>query len=363
MNILSRGEQLALKLKGLYLSYGYRPYRLPGFDEYSLYAENRSFLAYKDVVSFSAGGRLLALRPDVTLSVVKNVNVEEGGQKLFYNEKVYRKTAGGGFAEMDQIGVEVIGEVDVCAEAEVALLALKTLQAAGRKYSLEISHAGIIAKAADGLRLSAEKRRFALSCLEKKNAHDFLRFAANEGVPQEAAEAFSALIALPAEPDRALEALGGVAKLLDIGVEAGEISSIVSVIGAKNVTLNFSAVGDDEYYNGLIFKGYIEGVPQAALSGGRYDKLLRKFSKDAQAIGFALYFGELEKYLGGGAPMPDGAVVYKDAPSAVALATAEKLRAEGSILLCKTLPRSFCGKVYSAYGKPLGREDRADEQE
>ena len=78
---LRREERYALKLKNLYASYGYDEYKLCGFEDYSLYTENKSFLDGKGVLSFSVGGKTLALRPDVTLSVIKNVNVCDGTQQ------------------------------------------------------------------------------------------------------------------------------------------------------------------------------------------------------------------------------------------------------------------------------------------
>ena len=49
------------------------------------------------------------------------------------------------------------------------------------------------------------------------------------------------------------------------------------------------------YYNGLIFQGFIGGVPTAILSGGRYDNLMEKLGKKTQAIGFAVYADQLER--------------------------------------------------------------------
>ncbi|MEG0911843.1 MAG: ATP phosphoribosyltransferase regulatory subunit, partial [Ruthenibacterium sp.] len=57
--------------------------------------------------------------------------------------------------------------------------------------------------------------------------------------------------------------------------------------------LDFSIIHDIDYYNGIIFQGYVRGVPHAVLAGGRYDNLMRRFGKTQAALGFALYLGEL----------------------------------------------------------------------
>ena len=50
------------------------------------------------------------------------------------------------------------------------------------------------------------------------------------------------------------------------------------------------------YYNGITFQGFIRSIPQSVLCGGRYDNLLRKFSSEADAIGFAVYIDLIEHY-------------------------------------------------------------------
>ncbi len=54
-------------------------------------------------------------------------------------------------------------------------------------------------------------------------------------------------------------------------------------------------VGDVGYYNGFVFKGYVENVPAAVLSGGQYDRLMAKMNRDSRAIGFAVYLDLLER--------------------------------------------------------------------
>ena len=73
------------------------------------------------------------------------------------------------------------------------------------------------------------------------------------------------------------------------------ISRLKERDGAIRTELDFSLVSDSNYYNGIIFKGYLEGVPDRVLSGGRYDRLMEKMGKRAKAIGFAVYLDELER--------------------------------------------------------------------
>lgn len=347
LDFLKNEERIALCLKSLYKSFGYTEYKLPGFEEYSLYAENGSFLADRDVVAFNAGGKLLALRPDVTLSIVKNVKAG-GTRKLFYDEKIYRKTAVGGLSEVSQLGVEIIGEVDDVARTELCSLMLGTLNAVGKRFIVDVSHMGIISKVLEYAALYDGDRDFALECLRGKNAHDFNRFAAARGIDSAAINAFEKLISIPSEAADALKSLKDISRRVDVCTEIAELEEMLKLSG-DGLCVDFSIVGDSEYYNGVIFKGYVEGIPHAVLSGGRYDRLMRKFGKSGEAIGFALYLGELGKYLDDAPDMPDIAVVYDDKSSNSALVEAAKLRIEGKkVLLCREAPEDFSGTVKRA---------------
>ena len=72
LNILKQGERTALQLRALAERAGYRKYHMGRFEEYGLYQDNRSFLTSEQVLTFTdLDGRLLALKPDVTLSIIK----------------------------------------------------------------------------------------------------------------------------------------------------------------------------------------------------------------------------------------------------------------------------------------------------
>ena len=61
----------------------------------------------------------------------------------------------------------------------------------------------------------------------------------------------------------------------------------------KALRLDFSIVNDMSYYNGIIFRGFVDGNPRTVLSGGRYDNLMSRLGKKGQAIGFAIYLDAL----------------------------------------------------------------------
>ena len=71
--LLKNEERAAIELRSLYRRYGYLPYKMSKFEEYELYIRNKDFLVSDRIITFNdTSGRLLALKPDVTLSIIKN---------------------------------------------------------------------------------------------------------------------------------------------------------------------------------------------------------------------------------------------------------------------------------------------------
>ena len=63
----------------------------------------------------------------------------------------------------------------------------------------------------------------------------------------------------------------------------------------ESVRMDFSVSNDLGYYSGVVFRGYLEGIPASILSGGQYDKLPRKMGRKSRAIGFAVYADLLQE--------------------------------------------------------------------
>ena len=82
-----------------------------------------------------------------------------------------------------------------------------------------------------------------------------------------------------------------------------ELQALQNALGeaGRGIRLDLSMADEMEYYNGLVFTGYVAGIPCAVLKGGRYDYLMQRFTPGANAIGFAIYLDELERLA---APLP-----------------------------------------------------------
>lgn len=336
MNKISgkREESIISELSALYRQYGYKRYKPGCFEEYTLYQENKDFLIGKNVITFSdLTGKLMAMRPDVTLSLIRHNEIPEwSSDKFFYNEKVYRQSAGGrNYKEINQTGVEVIGAVDNAVVCELTMLIRDTLAIISDSYLIDISHMGFT----EGLLGEFPNNRGLLSeYLKTKNLHDFYSLAEKENYSQRLVNAFEIAVNACGSFEKVLK----TAKLAilnstmrDAIAELNELFGVLSEFGyADKININFSATANADYYNGIIFNGYVENVPHCVLSGGRYDKLIEKFGKHGGAIGFALYLGEIERYLARDSETVDYLVVYDDKTQIDALKVARKLLSGGA---------------------------------
>ncbi len=334
-DVLKNDEKTIMSLRTLYRRYGYTPYKMSKFEEYDLYVRNKSFLPAGNIIAFTGtGGRLLALKPDVTLSIVKNTKDTGCLQKFCYNENVYRVSrASREFAEIMQVGLECIGGIDVYSTGEVIMLADRSLDAISGRSSLDISHMGFLSALLDGMALSPEKARQVLRLISGKNVPGLERLCKDSGVPDIMAEKLAALAGLygPFEDSIPLLREISVNDRTDRAVDELEnVYRTVRLLGAgKNLYLDFSIVNDMNYYNGIIFQGFVEGIPTGILSGGRYDNLMRRFGRKSGAIGFAVCLDLLERL--GGPPKPydvDVLLLYDEKTDPAALARA--VRALGS---------------------------------
>ncbi|MDE6373722.1 MAG: ATP phosphoribosyltransferase regulatory subunit, partial [Clostridia bacterium] len=326
-------EGIVSELSSLYRQYGYKRYKPSSFEEFSLYQENKDFLISKNVITFSdLSGKLMAMRPDITLSLVKHRDVVKGDtEKYFYCEKVYRQAAGSrNYKEISQTGVEVIGAIDGAVVAELTILICKTLSSISSDFILDVSHMGFI----QGFLNEFGSNSFEVAkLLKSKNLHDFSALAKKRGFSESRIAAFKIAVTEGSKPEQALKEAEQAVLNQEMQHAVEELRNLFVILDkfgyGDKININFSAVNNADYYNGIIFNGYIKGVPHCVLTGGRYDKLLQKMGKAGGAIGFALYLGEIERYLSKESEIVDYLIIYNGKTQFKALELAQSKMAEG----------------------------------
>lgn len=302
-SIIYKSEKILFALRALYSGYGYEPYRMSKFEEYDLYANNKDFLVSDNVITFTdTNGKLMALKPDVTLSIIKNSRPKPGEiRKLFYNENVYRiSKRNNAYREIMQLGLECFGDLGTGELQQVLSLAVLSMQALAEDYVLSVSDIGMTAFLYDKAGLSSRKRKQISAALEQKNPELLKTLICEYALGTEEAEMLLTLAELNGSLPGVLEkiaALSGYFADCEAYRDFTEVlEGLKSEPFADKIRVDFSLTGDSNYYNGILFKGFMAGIPSPVISGGQYDKLFQKMNRTGRAIGFAVYTDLIETY-------------------------------------------------------------------
>ena len=299
-------ERASFALRALYEAAGCRKYHMGRFEEYGLYQENRSFLSSEQVITFTdLDGRLLALKPDVTLSIAKTAQPAPGETlRYYYHENVYRPSAESHtFKEISQMGLEMLGAVGEAQVQQAVCLAARSLDALGADWVLEVSHMGYLFGLFDALGVPDAARAKLLEKLREKNAHELRAAAGAAGLADAAADILCSVLSLCGSYADTLAKAAALCRNDAMRAAVAELEALAVPLEKAGgvIRLDMTLAGEMEYYNGLVFQGYLKALPRPLLKGGRYDLLMQKFTPGAGAIGFAVYLDELDRL---SAPLP-----------------------------------------------------------
>ena len=301
-SVLDPREKTGFRLRELYHGAGFERYRMSKFEEYDLYSRNKDFLFSDGVITFNdTTGRLLAMKPDVTLSIIKNGRDNPGGiRKVYYHENVYRVTsASDGFRESTQVGLECMGDVDAACISTVIELAAESLKLCSDRFVLEISHLDILDAFVDAVVPDGKVKRMVLRCAGEKNFHGISDIFREQGLREGAEDGLIRLLSLYGQPRTVLPKIKALSAEYGAEEYAAQLAGICASFAGSgfedNLLIDFSATGDTKYYNGIAFKGFISGIPGCVLSGGQYDNLMRRMGRRDRAIGFAVFLDMLER--------------------------------------------------------------------
>ncbi|MBQ8830460.1 MAG: ATP phosphoribosyltransferase regulatory subunit [Oscillospiraceae bacterium] len=328
-NAIGWEDRVTLALCTLFESFGYNRYRMAKFEPYDMYMENKNFLKSSSVITFpDSSGRLMALKPDVTMSVVKNTSAEEFSKKVYYAENVFRMERDTHeYREVKQIGLEFIGDDGFYPEAETILLAAKSLEILSSDFVLCVSHMDILHGLLEKCGADGKTAEAVIDAVSRRMPHKL----SDTGLDESTLSLLSDMISLPAD---AKEAIAKLRELDICSCYVDELQKVYDVLEnagfADRMRIDFSIINDAHYYNGIAFAGYINGVPRDVLSGGRYDNLMTRFGKKQRALGFAVYIGALTRYFEKKNEFDaDVLLVYGDKPVCEVLNAVEKIAASG----------------------------------
>ncbi len=357
--VLRSDEKAVFALRSLYERYGYAQYKMSKFEEYDLYVKNKDFLVSENVITFNdTDGKLMALKPDVTLSIIKNNKDNPNGVlKVFYDENVYRVSKGTkSFKEILQAGLECVGDVDDYTVTEVLTLAVKSLESISPEFVLDVSSLDVIDAVMEELSLDPSAKKEVTTFLSQKNAKGIELLLEKQGVNSPLKNLLISLAGVYGSAETVKQAFDGYALSKNILDALERLISMVNELCLQfendKIRIDFSVVNSLNYYNGIVFKGFISGIPTGILSGGQYDNLMAKMGKKSKAIGFAVYLDELTKLSSVEQYEVDVAIQYGNAPIQKINALVKELTDAGkSVIALKNVPEKLKYKELIVLGE------------
>ena len=294
-----RKKELELEIENILNKWGYKEVITPTIEYYQTFNGGFQNLKEEDMYKFfDDKGRILVLRPDMTIPIARVVATKfkeiNPPIRLRYTSNVFRvhESLGGKKNEYTDCGVELIGLNGIDSDVEILITALESLKILKETgYKIEVGNINFFNSAVEWLKLDLEQRSFLAKLIDEKSMKELEEYLDMLNVGDDYKNFFMKLPWL----------FGGV-EILDIGEKYAinneilneikylrNIYEILDSLGyGDKLTFDLGIVPRLNYYTGIIFKGYVEGIGDTVLRGGRYDELISTFGRDLPAVGFSI---------------------------------------------------------------------------
>ena len=284
--------------------YGFEDIETPSFEFFDIFSEERGTVKAKDMYKFfDRDGNTLVLRPDITPSIARcaskyfkevsdPVRLCYCGQTFINNSEYQGKQK-----EVTQLGCELINDPGILADAEMLAVTIDCLLASGLKeFRIDVGDVRFFKALETEAGLDDEKIHDLRHYIIDKNSFGLEDFLKEENVSSELKTLF---ITIP-------KMFGGVESLDEIAALTGNKDALLVIDHLKNLYELMKAYGYEKYigfdlgmlskyryYTGIIFNAVTYDIGEPIASGGRYDRLVGQFGKDAAAIGMAIIMDKL----------------------------------------------------------------------
>lgn len=292
-------EAVTAAIADVFSAWGYDPVETPVAEEYrTLEAGAGGGLDETAFRFFDLDGSLLALRPEMTVPIARLVASRladvPGPHRIRYAAPVFREHASlrGQAREFTQVGIELIGARGAAADAEVVLLLIAALDAAGlESFTVGIGTAEVLRALLDRAGGPAEWREAAITAAQGRNLVELDRLAGRPDLDPVLAGALREVPRLRGGREALVRAgtLAGACGCGDALDSLTETWRTLEALGRTDrVQVDFGIMRSFGYYTGLQLEAYAPGLGLALAGGGRYDGVLSTFGHAAPAAGFAL---------------------------------------------------------------------------
>ena len=297
--------ELQEKIHEIFKSYGFSDMQTPTFEYFDVFGKEKGTVSSRQLYKFfDRDNNTLVLRPDITPSIARCIAKyykDEDFQirkcyigNTFVNVIPYK----GKLVETTQAGAELFNDETSDADAEMIALCAESLLNCGLKdFQIEVGHSQFFKGLFEELGLDDETAFELKSLIEMKNFFGVEALLDSHTVDKDLKEIFIHLPDFQSDFTSACDFVLSHCKNEKVNSAIDRLSKVFELLkihGVEDrVTIDLSMLSKYDYYTGVIFKAYTYGNGEALASGGRYDKLVQQFGKDAPAIGIGINVDEL----------------------------------------------------------------------
>lgn len=340
-------------------AWGYREISTPTFEHLELFTEKSGEDIVDEIYGFTdKGDRELALRPEITASIVRAYLQEMRADPkpirvhYFSNCFRYEQPQSGRYREFWQLGTEIVGGNTAEADAEAVALADACLRELEMEHSLEVGHLGVLRALAADVGVPEKDRDRLLSLIDRGD-----REGVKEIFGQESEDAL-AILDIRGDPVEAVERIRTELSDYDVAEAVDEFEDVLLELERLGVepTVNMGIARGLEYYTGTVFEAYAPGLgaQDQVLGGGSYELTSVFDGDELRSTGFAFGFDRVVQALEAQdrLPEPRDPAIYvapvTDAVRRYALKVARRLRAAGARVEMDTTDRGIGSQISHA---------------
>lgn len=341
-------ELINNKLISLLRLYGYNGIKTPALEYLSVYYKDITVTRDKDLYKFfDKEGNTLVLRPDFTPSIARAATkyyTNDRIIRLFYEGDVYsnNKRYQGRLVESTQFGAELIGDASIDADAEIIAITVAALKELGlNDFLITIGHSDIIRQLIQLGDFDDNKSLKIRQYISNRNIFDLEKYLYEINCDADLISIFTHACRMYTYDSTDFHSLKEMTKTYDKLSDAvcylDQLSQILEFYDVLDyISLEPCSDSKFDYYTGIIFQGYANGVGQNVVTGGRYNNLLKNFGTNKAAIGFGIFIDAIQQALDKQnidiqTSLNKTVIVYNDNARSKAINTAKRLRTEGKI--------------------------------
>lgn len=286
-------------LEKTFESFGYDEVITPTVEYYKTFSIDDKCMDEEKIYKFfESSGRILALRPDMTLPIARVVSTKmkevETPIRLRYTSNIFRvnRKFGGKKNEYTDLGVELIGVPELDGDIEALIMALEGFKKLNiSNFKLEIGNIKFFNEIFNKSKIKEDEKEKLAELIEEKSLIELEKFLNSLEIEESKRKFLKRLPWLFGNEDILNNDIEfkDDKDVMDAIIYLKKINKILKELGyEENITFDLGMVPGVNYYTGIIFKGYIDGARAPVLSGGRYDNLIKSFGRDLPAVGFSI---------------------------------------------------------------------------